>query len=53
MNLTRDEIAEYINDEFGLSKKDCNDIVNTIIEEIIQGILINKSVKNSNLFQTS
>ena len=37
-NITREEISEYINSEFGLTKKDCNDIVNNIIEEIIIGL---------------
>ena len=31
-NITRDDIAEYIYDEFGLTKKDCNDLVNDMIE---------------------
>jgi len=47
-NITRDEIAEYINEEFGLSKKDCNDIVNDIIEEIIKGLVDKKFVKIHN-----
>ena len=34
-NITREEISEYINQEFGLTKKDCSDIVNDLIEEII------------------
>ena len=34
-NITRDNIAEVINIEFGLSKKDCLDIVNDIIDNII------------------
>jgi len=37
-NITRDDIAEAINIEFGLSKKDCLDIVNDIIESIILGL---------------
>ena len=35
-NITRDDIAEFINNEFGLTKKDCNNLVNDIIEEIIE-----------------
>ena len=31
-NITRDDIADYLNQEFGLTKKDCNDLVNDIIE---------------------
>ena len=37
-NITRDDIAEAINIEFGLSKKDCLDIVNNIIDSIILGL---------------
>jgi len=38
-NLTRNDISEFINKEFGLSKKDCNDIVNDILDEIINGLI--------------
>ena len=37
-NITRDDIAEAINIEFGLSKKDCLDVVNDIIDSIILGL---------------
>ncbi len=47
-NITRDEIAEFINLEFGLTKKDCSDFVNIIIEEIINGLQTNKKVKIHN-----
>ena len=47
-NITRDEIAEYINIEFGLSKKDCNDLVTDIINEIISGLIKSKYVKIHN-----
>ena len=47
-NVTRDEIADFINQEFGLTKIDCNDIVNGIIEEIILGLNKNKIVKIHN-----
>ena len=47
-NVTRDHIAEFINEEFGLSKKDCNDIVNDIINEIILGLKKSKTVKIHN-----
>ena len=47
-NITRNDIAEYINQEFGLSKKDCNDIVNIILEEIIKGIINSNFVKIHN-----
>ena len=47
-NITRDDIAEFINNEFGLTKKDCNDLVNIIIEEIISGLNEQKIVKIHN-----
>ena len=47
-NITREDIAEFINIEFGLTKKDCNDLVNDIIEEIIVGINEHKVVKIHN-----
>ena len=37
-NLTKDDISEYIIQEFGLTKKDCNEIVKDIIDEIIIGL---------------
>ena len=37
-NINRDDIAEAINIEFGLSKKDCLDVVNDIIDSIILGL---------------
>ena len=47
-NVTRDEIAEYIYEEFGLTKRDCTEIVNDIVEKIIQGLLDNDFVKIHN-----
>ena len=47
-NTTRDDIADYINQEFGLSKKDCNDIVNDILEEVIKGLVESNFVKIHN-----
>ena len=47
-NITRDEIAEYINSELGLTKKDCNDIVNDLINQIITGLVRNHIVKIHN-----
>ena len=47
-NITRDEIAEFINNEFGLTKNDCNDLVNEIIEEIIEGLKSKNIVKIHN-----
>jgi len=47
-NITREDIAEFINIEFGLTKKDCIDLVNDIIEEIIIGLNEHKIVKIHN-----
>ena len=47
-NITRDDIAETINNEFGLSKKDCLDLVYDIIQVIIEGLEKNKVVKIHN-----
>ena len=47
-NITRDDIAEFIFNEFGLTKKDCNNLVNDIIEEIIEGLNEHKIVKIHN-----
>ena len=47
-NITRDDIAEAINIEFGLSKKDCLDIVNDIFDSIILGLEQNKIFKIHN-----
>ena len=47
-NITRDDIAEAINIEFGLSKKDCLDVVNDIIEDIVIGLQNKQLVKIHN-----
>ena len=47
-NITREDISEYINSEFGLSKYDCNNIVNEIIEQIISGLIDDNVVKIHN-----
>ena len=47
-NITREDISEYINTEFGLSKFDCNNIVNEIIEQIISGLIKDSVVKVHN-----
>ena len=47
-NITRDDIAEFINNEFGLTKKDCSNLVYDIIEEIIGGLNEKKIVKIHN-----
>ena len=44
-NITRENISEFINTEFGLSKNDCNNMVNDIIEQLIRG-LINDNIVN-------
>jgi len=47
-NITRDDIAETIHLEFGLSKKDCLELVHDIIEIIIQGLNQKNIVKIHN-----
>ena len=47
-NITRDDISNFINLEFGLTKKDCNDLVKGIIEEIVLGLNQHKVVKIHN-----
>ena len=37
-NITRDDISNFIYTEFGLTKKDCNELVKDIIEQIIKGL---------------
>ena len=47
-NISRDEIAEAMKDEFGFNRKLCLDIVNDIIEIIIEGLQSDKKVKIHN-----
>ena len=47
-NVTRDDIADFLNQEFGLSKLDCNSIVNDLIEEMIKGLQLNRKIKIHN-----
>ena len=47
-NITREILAEKLNDNFGLSKKDCLNIVNDIVEIIIEGLEKTKIVKIHN-----
>ena len=47
-NITRDDISEFINNEFGLAKKDCDDIVNELIEQITEGLIKHKIFKIHN-----
>tara|TARA_B100000575_G_C23041098_1_gene599210 strand:- start:510 stop:797 length:288 start_codon:yes stop_codon:yes gene_type:complete len=47
-NVTRDHLAETLNNQFGLSKKDCLNIVNDIFEIIIKGLENSNTVKIHN-----
>ena len=47
-NITRENISDFINNEFGLAKKDCDDIVNELIEQIIEGLIKHKIFKIHN-----
>ena len=47
-NISRDEIAEAMQSEFGFNRKLCLDIVNDIIDIIIEGLQSDKKVKIHN-----
>ena len=47
-NISRDEIAEAMKNEFGFNRKLCLDIVNDIIDIIIEGLQTDKKVKIHN-----
>ena len=47
-NISRDEIAEAMNSEFGFNRKLCLDIVNNIIDIIIEGLEQDGKVKIHN-----
>ena len=47
-NISRENIADSIYDDFGFSRKDCLDIVNSIIDLIIEGLETNGFVKIHN-----
>ena len=47
-NISRDDIANTINSEFGFSRKECLDFVNDIIEIIINGLQTEGKVKIHN-----
>ena len=47
-NFTRDDIAESIHSEFGLTKKDCLIFVQDILSIIIEGLKTNGYVKIHN-----
>ena len=47
-NVSRDEIAEALQNEFGFNRKLCLDIVNDIIDIIVEGLQIDNKVKIHN-----
>ena len=47
-NITKEDIDNFINSEFGLTRKDCNNFVRDIIEEIILGLKKDNIVKIHN-----
>ena len=47
-NISRDEIAEALKNEFGFNRKLCLDIVNDIIDIIVEGLQIDNKVKIHN-----
>ena len=47
-NISREDIAETINNEFGYARKECLEIVNDIIDIIISGLESNGMVKLHN-----
>ena len=47
-NISRDEIAEAMKNEFGFNRKQCLDIVNDIVDIIIEGLQRDKKVKIHN-----
>ena len=51
-NFTRDDIAENLHKEFGLTKKDCIIFVNDIIDVIIKGLVDDGYVKIHNFYQS-
>ena len=47
-NFTREDIAESLHNDFGLTKKDCIVFVNDIIDIIIEGLKVSGYVKIHN-----
>jgi len=47
-NFTRENIADFLHIEFGLTKKDCMIFVNDIIDIIIEGLKVHGYVKIHN-----
>ena len=48
INFTREDIAESLHTDFGLTKKDCIIFVNDIIDIIIEGLKTSEYVKIHN-----
>ena len=48
INITREDIAESLHNDFGLTKKDCIMFVNDIIDVIIDGLKTSGYVKIHN-----
>tara|TARA_A200000113_G_C8769385_1_gene323809 strand:+ start:220 stop:525 length:306 start_codon:yes stop_codon:yes gene_type:complete len=47
-NISRDEIAEALKNEFGFNRKLCLDMINDIFDIIIEGLQSDKKVKIHN-----
>lgn len=47
-NFTREDIAESLHNDFGLTKKDCSMFVNDILDIITDGLKVNGYVKIHN-----
>ena len=47
-NISREEIADAMKNEFGFNRKQCLDIVNDIFDIIIEGLQYDKKVKIHN-----
>ena len=45
-NLTRIEIANFINKEIGVSRSESSFFVDSIVNEMIQGLIEKKNIKN-------
>ena len=48
-NISRDEIAEAMQNDFGFNRKLCLDLVNDIFDLIIEGLKVDQIVKIHNL----
>jgi integration host factor subunit alpha len=47
-NITKNSISDHLNEELGLSKRFCNDIVNSVFEEIISLAISDSNIKIKN-----